>query len=257
MWGRDQRGNNTVCSTLTPLSVTSPTSHKIIVPFQVLPWCSLLGGLSFVHSRTLWAPPTETPVRLGVPPTATTPTDFYSQRFWGFVFPCWNPELCGKINSLLFLPFYLPVNVGLPSPPDTPCCVSSPPQLPTSTPPTGLDECFFSNSLVIGLSYTLIFRQFWLFLFLNWLLSFFWLYKETKHIYLCLHLGQKPLNILLFVYPFYYSLTFRLIHWRILYMNNVATNFIYISFGAHMFAYVHLGIKLLNNRICILVGNVK
>ena len=28
------------------------------------------------------------------------------------------------------------------------------------------------------------------FLFLNWLLSFFWLYEEAKRIYLCLHLGQ-------------------------------------------------------------------
>ena len=29
------------------------------------------------------------------------------------------------------------------------------------------------------------------FLFLNWLLSFFWLCEEAKYIYLCLYLGQK------------------------------------------------------------------
>ena len=32
------------------------------------------------------------------------------------------------------------------------------------------------------------------FLFLNLLLSFFWLYEEAKCIYLCLHLGQKSLE---------------------------------------------------------------
>ena len=36
------------------------------------------------------------------------------------------------------------------------------PWLPVSAPPTGLDECFFFNSLVVGLLYSLIFWQFWL-----------------------------------------------------------------------------------------------
>ena len=44
-----------------------------------------------------------------------------------------------------------------------PCCKSSPPWLPVSTPPTGLDEYFFFNSLIIGLPYSLIFWQFWMF----------------------------------------------------------------------------------------------
>ena len=44
-----------------------------------------------------------------------------------------------------------------------PCCESPLPQLPISTPPTGLDECFFFNSLVVGLPYHLIFWWFWLF----------------------------------------------------------------------------------------------
>ena len=39
--------------------------------------------------------------------------------------------------------------------------------LPVSAPPTGLDECFFFISLVVRLPYSLIFCQFWLFLFLN------------------------------------------------------------------------------------------
>ena len=66
-----------------------------------------------------------------------------------------------------------------------PCGHSSLPQLPISAPPTSLDECFFFNSFV----------QFSVssgcFLFLNLLLSFFWLCEEAKCVYLCLHLGWK------------------------------------------------------------------
>ena len=43
-----------------------------------------------------------------------------------------------------------------------PSHMSSLPQLPVCTPPTGLDECFF-NSLVVGLPCGLTFWQFWLF----------------------------------------------------------------------------------------------
>ena len=43
------------------------------------------------------------------------------------------------------------------------CQVSSPPKLPISIPPTGLNECFFFNSLVVRLPYSSIFWHFWLF----------------------------------------------------------------------------------------------
>ena len=48
-----------------------------------------------------------------------------------------------------------------------PYCKSSPPGLPISAPPTGLDECFFFSSLAVTCPYSSIFCQFWLFLFLN------------------------------------------------------------------------------------------
>ena len=35
--------------------------------------------------------------------------------------------------------------------------------MPISTPPTSLDECFLFNSLDVGLPYSLIFCEFWLF----------------------------------------------------------------------------------------------
>ena len=44
-----------------------------------------------------------------------------------------------------------------------PCHTSSLPWPPVSVPPTGLDECFFFNSLVVGLLYSWIFWHFWLF----------------------------------------------------------------------------------------------
>ena len=67
-------------------------------------------------------------------------------------------------------------------------------RLPVSAPPTGLDECVFFNSLVVGLPYSLIFCQFWLFFVFKLLLSFFWLCEEAQCVYLCLHLGRKRKN---------------------------------------------------------------
>ena len=110
------------------------------------------------------------------------------------------------VRSVLFPSWslwFIHTNVGLPSSPAAtspaqllqlqPCCKSSPPRLLISAPPTGLDECFFFNCLVVRLPYNSVVWQFWLFcLFvLNLFLSFFWLCEEAKCIYLCLHLGQK------------------------------------------------------------------
>ena len=72
-----------------------------------------------------------------------------------------------------------------------PCCKSSLPQLPFPPPPTGLDECFFFISLVVGLPCSSIFCQFWLFFVFKLLLSFFWLCEEAQCVYLCLHLDWK------------------------------------------------------------------
>ena len=118
-------------------------------------------------------PPTDSSVRLGVSPTTTTPTDFYSKRFWGFSFPHWNPELYGLSHSLVVPPGLFPSECGTsrsascchtcPVCQPLPCHASSPPWLPISAPPTSLDQCFFFNSLVVGLQYSLIFWQFWLF----------------------------------------------------------------------------------------------
>ena len=115
MWGRGQRGNNASFGALCWLSVTSPAVPKQIGLF----WCWFPDGLVCVHSRTLWVSPTNCPVRLGVYPATTTSTGFYSQRFWGFISPCWNPGLYCLSHSLVVLPSYLHANVGPPGPPST------------------------------------------------------------------------------------------------------------------------------------------
>ena len=71
------------------------------------------------------------------------------------LFPCTGSLDCVVCLALqLFLPVYLLTNVGPPSPPAA--------TLPRA-PPTGLDECFFFKSLVVGLPYSSIFYEFWLF----------------------------------------------------------------------------------------------
>ena len=88
--GRVREGKNATCLALAPLSITSAATQKWIVPF----WCWFPGGWVCVCSRAPWVPAMNSPVSLRVSPTAaTTPTGFFSQRFWGFISPCWNPGL--------------------------------------------------------------------------------------------------------------------------------------------------------------------
>ena len=108
MWGRDPRGNNATCSALCRLSVTSSTIHKQIRPS----WCWLQGGWVCVHSKALWISQINPPVILGVPPSATTPADFYWQRFWSFISLCQNPVLSSLSCFPVVPPSFLQANVG-------------------------------------------------------------------------------------------------------------------------------------------------
>ena len=137
-------------------------------------------------------------MRLGVSPAAaSTPTGVFSQWFEA-LFPHGGTLGCGVCHLVhQLLPRWpaaaLPTPLHNPPPRwvhQPPCRESSPPQLPVPAPPTGLDECFFFISLVVGLPYSSIFCQFWL-LFVFKLLSFFWLCEEAQCVCLCLHLGRK------------------------------------------------------------------
>ena len=126
------------------------------------------------------------PVRLGVFPTAaSTPTGVFNQRFKALFPPSWSPGLRSLLRSPAAPPGLSICECGTSGsasghaacPIRSTICQSlgsaqqyksSPPQLPVSAaPPTGLDECFFFISLVVGLSCGSIFCQFWLFLLLN------------------------------------------------------------------------------------------
>ena len=93
----------------------------------------------------------------------------------------WNPDLgslfrspvvppslsareCGTTQSIInHLTGSTSCHLACPGPPATalPRVLST--WLPVSAPPTGLDKCFFFNSLVVRLPYSSIFCQFWLF----------------------------------------------------------------------------------------------
>ena len=128
------------------------------------------GGWVCVHSRTLWVSPTNSPVRLGVSPTATTSTGFIGRGFEALVSHAGTLGCMVCLTPQLFLPTYLHTNVRLPS---LPAAASSSQSITLLrvlftlaahlTPPTSLDECFFFNTLVVGFPYSSIFWQFWSF----------------------------------------------------------------------------------------------
>ena len=135
-----------------------------------------------IWSRTLWVSPTNSAVRLAVSPAAaSTPTGVFNQWFEA-LFPSAGALVCGvclRVQQLLPQWPAAALPILLHNPPlhwvrqPLPCCESSLPQLPFPPPPTGLDECFFFISLVVGLPYSLIFCQFWLFFVFKLLFSSF------------------------------------------------------------------------------------
>ena len=95
-------------------------SHSHHYPQSNWPfWCCFPSGWVCIRSRTLWVSPTNSPVRLGVSPAATsTPTGVFNQRVEA-LFPHAGALGCAVEVCLilqLFLPVYLHVNVGPPSP---------------------------------------------------------------------------------------------------------------------------------------------
>ena len=168
MWGRSQRGNNDACSGLSQLSVTSSTTHKQIGRF----WCWLLGGWVCVHSRTLLVSPMNFPMRLGVSPTAWTPTGVFNQRFEG-LFPLLEPWVARSAwfpscSSWFICTWMWDHLLHQPQPPllwSTSRCLAAGPLQPAAhlRPSHQSGWCFLFNSLVVGLPYSLTFCQFWLF----------------------------------------------------------------------------------------------
>ena len=128
MWGRGPIGSNGACSTPCRFSVTPSTTQKQIGPF----WCCFSSGWVCVRSWTQWLSPTNSPVRLGISPVATTPTGFTSQRLEA-LFP-WAGALGFAVclTPQSFLLVYLKQMWGYCSQPcyeSSPRCCPSPPLL--------------------------------------------------------------------------------------------------------------------------------
>ena len=148
-------------------------SVPVFSHFPLLPTIKLvliLSGWVCVSSGTLWVSPANSPVRLGVSLTTVIPTDVFNQRLWGFISPHWDPGLHHLSHSLVVHPSLSAQECGT-AQSKIPCLTGfssrhlamSPLHLvPISTPPSGLDEYFFFNSLVVGLLYSSIFWQLWL-----------------------------------------------------------------------------------------------
>ena len=115
----------------------------------------VLGPCGSLHGTLLWGWEFLLPLQ---------PPQIFLVRGYEVLFPCTGTlgfPVC--LAPQLFLLVYLHAMWDHPVL-QSPLCHESPPtQLPVSAPPTSLDECFFFNSLVVGLPYSLIFWQFWLF----------------------------------------------------------------------------------------------
>ena len=149
-------------------------------------------GPSGAYSRV------NSPVRLGVSPAAIPPHKFFQSQVLRLYFPALEPWVAQSISlpscSSQFICTQMwdcPV-LQLP-----PCRESS---LPGCQSPSLLPIWMNVSSLTPLLSdfHTVQFSiSFGCFLFLNLLLSFFWLCKEAQCVYLRLHLGWKFLFLLL------------------------------------------------------------
>ena len=89
------------------------------------------------------------------------PPRVFSVRGFEALFPCTGTLGCVVYLAPQFiLPIYPHVKVGPLGPLAAALLWVLSTQLPISAPPTSLDECFFFNSLVVGLPYSSIFWQF-------------------------------------------------------------------------------------------------
>ena len=109
------------------------------------------------------------------------PTDVFSQRFWGFISPHFNPGLHALSHSPVVPPSLSERECGTAQ--STSC--PSPSRLPVWMNVSSLSPLLSDFHIVrfSGSSGCV--------LLLNLLLSFFWLCEETQCVYQCLHLGQK------------------------------------------------------------------
>ena len=198
MWRRGPKGNSAACSALSCLSVTSSISHKQIGPF----WCWFLGGWVCVRSRSLWVSPRNSPVRLGVSPAAITPHRVFQLGVLRLYFPTLEPWfaqcfLLPSFSSMfIHMQMWAVCSTNRHLVLSSSCCLAVSPLRPGYPSLPLLLVWMNSSSLtpwLLDFHTVRFFGSSGWFLFLNLLLSFFWLCKEAQCIYVCLNLVQKPM----------------------------------------------------------------
>ena len=133
MWGRGPIGSIGTCSTLCLFSVTPSATHNQIRPH----WCCFPSEWVCVRSGTLWVSPKNSPVRLGVSPTAaSTPIGVFNQWFEALsphavTLGCF---VCHPVHQLLPRRPAAALPTPLHNPP--PRCVHQPPPCRKSSPPS-------------------------------------------------------------------------------------------------------------------------
>ena len=139
-------------------------------------------GWVCAHSRTLWVSPAAFLCGCNFLQLLPQPPQVFPVRDLRLYFPALEPWVGRSVLlsrcSSLFIHMQMwdcPLCQHLPTPvlQQPPWHQSSPPELLISTPPTGLNECFFFNSLVVRLPYSSIFWQFWVFFFFKFVVVLF------------------------------------------------------------------------------------
>ena len=168
------------------LSATSSHTHQQIGPF----WCWFPGWWVCVHFRTLWFCPTKSPVRLGVSSCSHKPHRSLQPEVLRLYFLRWNSGLRGLSCSPVIPPGLSACKCGTTW--SASHCLTLPIlQLPLSALLSVWMNVSSSTPWLSDFHTVQFSGSSGCFLFLNLLLSFFWLCKEAKCIYLRLHLGLK------------------------------------------------------------------
>ena len=193
--GEGLRGSNGACSALCLFSVTPSATHNQIGPL----WCCFPSGWVCARSRPLWVSPWTLLWGWKFLPLPLQPPRVFSIRGLRLYFLELEPWLWGLLRSPAVPPSLSAGECG--TTPSTirclagsasPCLLhilSAP--LPLSAPPTSPVNVSSLSPWLLDFHTIQFSVSSGCFLFLNLLLSFFWLCEEAQCVYLCLHLGQK------------------------------------------------------------------
>ena len=153
--GRVREGTIALAQLLPRFQALPPLPVSDWHPFSCCPGAGSPSEWVCVCSRAPWGSLNGLSWETAFSSVTLTPTGFYSQRLWGF-FPSTRTLGCmvwpgaGITHSPVVPPCFYPPHMNMGPATTASLCVLST-RLPMSAPSTRPDECFFFNSLVVGL----------------------------------------------------------------------------------------------------------